>query len=181
VFNFLLVAGGVYCEMINSRFHVNKIGVVYYTFHAVVNVISLLDWFPGAQLDTNYLLKFDYLQMSLFMSALITNIELWFLFWIALPSYLAIEYWRGLLHLEYEIWITPIGIHFMRAVVTAVLIAIFCYRNQLSKTLLNYRQYVSQQQLDSLNSLFMSQDEGIVIYKTKTEAKKPQTAVYKHL
>jgi len=69
----------------------------------------------------------------------------------------------------------------MRAVVTAVLIAIFCYRNHLSKTLLNYRQYVSQQQTDSLNSLFMSQDEGIVIYKTKNEAKKQQTAVYKHL
>jgi len=85
--------------MINTRWHVNKIGAIYYTFHAVVNVISLLDWFPGAQLDTNYLLKFDYLQISLFMTALIVNIELWFLFTIILPSYLAIEYWRGLLHL----------------------------------------------------------------------------------
>jgi phosphatidylglycerophosphate synthase len=61
VFNFLLVTCVVYFEMMNSKFMVNKVGLIYFTVQAVVSVISLLDWFPGAKLDTNFILKFDYL------------------------------------------------------------------------------------------------------------------------
>jgi hypothetical protein len=75
VFNFLLVVCVVYCEMMNSKFMVNKTGIIYFTVQAGVNVISLLDWFPGAQLDTNFILKFDYLELALFNTALILNTE----------------------------------------------------------------------------------------------------------
>jgi hypothetical protein len=129
VFNFSLVGLAVYFECVNSKFLVKKVGIIYYVFHAGMNVISLADWFPYVELDRGQLLKFDYLQISLFSTALILNTEFSYLIFICFPSYLAIEYWRGLLHLEYNIWITQVSLHFMRACAVVVLLAFYCYRN----------------------------------------------------
>jgi hypothetical protein len=101
---------------------------MFYTFHAAFNVICLMDWLPLIDLDTAHLLKFDYLQNTIMASVLLLNIELRFFFLFCLPTFLALEYWRGFLHLEYGVWTTQVNLHLMRVATRLIILAIYCYR-----------------------------------------------------
>ena len=60
-FNFLAISSCLIGNYFNSNWLAYHAGIIYMTFQFGFQVVSLLDMFPGADLDTEHLQKFDFM------------------------------------------------------------------------------------------------------------------------